>query len=331
MDNVGWLIAALAAAHLCALATPLVWLRGLPAAIATALGCAAVAVCPLLVPVECREFRALAALFAGDHLFKLIDFRRHVAHAREPAKFRDFAGFLIPFPLLVTVYADRKWHSPWQGRSSAGIAWRASEIAAAGLWLIAGVGGMFWLLANLSRAEIFRESFVLDHLKIVILFALAAETLPGLLHRWERLCGYDVPPLVRHALISRTVGEYWRRYNTRIHDWLADNVFFPSGGPRHPTRGVFLVFLVSGLIHELMFGIAIGRFDGSQLSFFVLQAPGVWLSEYLKPLIRRGGAWGATLARLATFTWFAVTSVFFFHTVNKLFPFFYAGSHSGVP
>lgn len=328
MDNVLWLIAALAAAHLCALATPLVWLRGLPSVVATALGCAAVAVCPLLVPVECREFRALAALFAGDHLYKLIDFRRHVAQAHEPVTFGDFAGFLIPFPLLVVVYADRKWYSPWPGRSRIEVAWRLLEIAASAAMLMAGVGVMFWLLERLSHAEIFRESFVLDHLKIVLLFALAAETLPGLLHRWERLCGYDVPPLVRHAFISRTVGEYWRRYNTRIHDWLADNVFFPSGGPRHPTRGVLLVFLVSGLIHELMFGIAIGRFDGSQLVFFVLQAPGVWISEYFKPLIRRGGALGSTLARVVTFTWFAATSVFFFHAVNQLFPYFYAGRHN---
>ena len=124
--------------------------------------------------------------------------------------------------------------------------------------------------------------------------------------------------------------EFWRRYNYRIHDWLYRNVFQVTGGRRAPVRSMVLVFLVSGVFHELMFGIATSRFTGYQLAFFALQAPAALASGRLERLARRGGVAGKVIAHGSTILFLAVTSVLFFDGVGKVFPFIYA-SESPLP
>jgi len=126
------------------------------------------------------------------------------------------------------------------------------------------------------------------------------------------------------------VSEFWRRYNNRIHDWLYRNVFQTTGGRRSPVRSVVLVFLASGVFHELMFGIATSRFTGYQLAFFSLQAPAALASGRLERFARRGGIASKLVAHSSTILFLAVTSVLFFDGVHKVFPFIYA-SKSPLP
>jgi D-alanyl-lipoteichoic acid acyltransferase DltB (MBOAT superfamily) len=161
-------------------------------------------------------------------------------------------------------------------------------------------------------------------------FVLAIESLSRALCGLERLAGFDTTPIIRNAYLSRTVSEFWRRYNDRIHDWLYRNVFRATGGRRAPVRSVLLVFLVSGLFHEVMFAMATSRLTGYQLAFFTIQGPAALASGRLERLARRGGIAGKITAHGATILFVAVTSVLFFDGVSKIFPFIYA-SQSPLP
>ena len=97
-----------------------------------------------------------------------------------------------------------------------------------------------------------------------------------------------------------------------------------------PIRSVLLVFLVSGLFHELAFALATSRLTGYQFAFFTIQGPAALASGRLERLARRGGIAGKITAHAATILFLAVTSVLFFDGVSKVFPFVYA-SQSPLP
>jgi hypothetical protein len=192
------------------------------------------------------------------------------------------------------------------------------------------VGGLVGVATGLVLARAkrgvspFRSSFPLDHAAMLVLFVLAIESLAQVLYGLERLAGYDVSPIIRRAYVARSVSEFWRRYNSRIHDWFHRHVFRASGGGRHPARGLVLVFLVSGLFHELMFAVASSKITGYQLAFFLIQAPPALASRWLERLARRGGIAGRVVAHALTILFLSTASVLFFRGVSEIFPFIYA-------
>ena len=122
-------------------------------------------------------------------------------------------------------------------------------------------------LAN--RVSAVRASFWLDHTIKFIVFVVAIEALGKASHALELLAGYRTEPLIDNAFKSKTVGEFWLRYNTRVHGWLEHHVFKPPGGVRAPIRAVFATFFASAIFHEFMFGIATSKWDGYQFAFFM--------------------------------------------------------------
>ena len=195
---------------------------------------------------------------------------------------------------------------------------------------LAGVVGAFLILKGLSGSVLIRSNFALNHAAMLLTFVVAIESLSRALFGLEHLAGFDTTPIIRNTYLSRTVSEFWRRYNSRIHDWLYRNIFQQTGGRRAPVRSVVLVFLVSGMFHELMFGIATSRFTGYQLAFFTLQAPAALASGRLERFAKRGGIAGRIVAHGSTTLFLAVSSVLFFHGTSKVFPFIYA-SKSPLP
>ena len=62
----------------------------------------------MLIPPDRVIFRAFAALFATEIMFKIIDYRRQVrVTGSPPLGFRDFLWFLVPFPPLLVVFSDK--------------------------------------------------------------------------------------------------------------------------------------------------------------------------------------------------------------------------------
>jgi hypothetical protein len=246
----------------------------------------------------------------------MVEYFRRWVDVERSRVLRDYYRFLIPFPVFAVVYPDHKR-----------LLLRPESAWPQVLRLLGGAIGFiiaFLMVRALSSIALLRSSFVLNHAVILPIFVLAIESLSRALYGLERLSGFDTTPIVRNAYLSRTVSEFWRRYNYRTHDWLYRNVFQPSGGRRAPVRSMLLVFLVSGLFHEVTFALATSRLTGYQLAFFTIQGPAVLASGRLERLARRGGIAGKITAHAATILFIAVTSVLFFDGVSKVFPFIYA-------
>ena len=188
----------------------------------------------------------------------------------------------------------------------------------------AGVVAAILLTRAYASIPLLRANFVLDHVAMLVAFVLAIESISCVLFGLEHLAGFDTRPIIRNAFRSRTVAEFWQRYNGRVHDWFLRNIFRQIGGRRRPIRAVWLVFLISGLFHELMFGIATSVFDATQLAFFLIQAPAAMTSGWFERLANRGGVAGKFAAHGFTILFLAATSVLFFHGVRRVFPFIYA-------
>jgi hypothetical protein len=324
MENVGWLVLAILTAYGCAAFAPLPRYRprGRVGALVGWCFVPIILVCPLLIPSANVGLRAASAFASGDITFKMVEYFRHWGNVERSIVLREYYRFLIPFPVLSAVYPDHKRRllspeSPWP------------QV----LRLFGGIVGCCMALQAikaLSRIALVRSSFALNHAVMLLTFVLAVESLSRALCGLERLAGFDTTPIIRNAYLSRTVSEFWRRYNYRIHDWLYRNVFRATGGRRAPVRSMLLVFLVSGVFHEVTFALATSRLTGYQFAFFTLQGPAALDSGRLERLARRGGIVGKITAHGATILFVAVTSVLCFDGVSKIFPFIYA-SQSPLP
>jgi hypothetical protein len=320
----GWLfdlipfVLSLVAAYGCAIGIG--WFfptRGRLAGFLAAGGLPVVLLCPLWIPSDRVMLRAFATVLATELMFKIIDYwRQSRSPGGQTLRFRDFLTFLVPFPALLVVFSEKQ-----RRLAETPPRWREFLRVGGGVAVFATC---FVILDAVAGIAAIRSCFALDHAVKLAIFVPAIESLSQALYGLERLAGFDTPPIIRFACLSRTVAEFWCRYNTRVHAWLQENVFRPSGGRGARVRGVLLVFLVSGLLHELIFGIATSRFDGYQFTFFMLQSPAVLLSPKLERLARRWRIIGPIVAHSLTVVWFAVTSVFVFQAVNRVFPFYYA-------
>jgi hypothetical protein len=314
MGHYGWFLLAIAAAYGCALAIPLVARRsqGLFLTEATACAAAGCLACPLLIPRDHVGLRA-AAVFASIELtFKIADFLKRHCGVWDRQIARQYSWFLVPFPALAVVYPDHKRRltrpdRPWPHVLRIVV---GSACVAAGLVLV----------NSLSMAPAIRTSPSLVHIVRVLIFVPVIEALSRVLYGLERLAGFDTTPLIRNAYLSRTVSEFWQRYNYRLHDWLYRHIFQATGGRRSPVRSMLLVFVFSGVFHEAAFALATSRLTGYQFAFFAIQGPAAITSRHLERLARRGGIAGRMLAHAVTILFLSVTSVLFFHGVSEIFP-----------
>jgi hypothetical protein len=324
MKNVDWLLLAILIAYGCAVVAPLLRyrLRGRVGAFVGWCFVPIILVCPLLIPCANVGLRAASAFASVDITSKMVEYFRNWGNLERSILLRAYYGFLIPFPVLAAVYPDHK-------RRLLRPESRWPEV----LRLFGGIVGCtiaLQAIRALSSIALIRSSFALNHAAMLLTFVLAIESLSRSLCGLERLAGFDTTPIVRNAYLSRSVSEFWRRYNYRIHDFLYRNVFQATGGRRAPIRSMLLVFLVSGLIHEVVFALATSRLTGYQFAFFTIQGPAALASGRLERLARRRGIAGKITAHGATILFIAVTSVLFFHGVSKIFPFFYV-SQSPLP
>ena len=253
-------------------------LRYLPSRLLVASSVSAILACPLLIPADEVALRAVASLISADLTFKLVDVLRLRTTMDVHIGLSEFCRFLIPFPFLLVVFQQKQNRLPqgdwrWENISRT---MAAFVICAA---LVALIYGKSLLFGAKSR-------FLFDHIVTVWLFVLLLETLSRCLYRLERLFGYETVPIVNQIYRSKTVAEFWRRYNTRVQSWFFFNLFQRVHRRSSPTLSVVLVFVANGLLHELMFGIATSRIDGYQLMFFLVQIPAVLSSRLLRRFAR---------------------------------------------
>ena len=92
---------------------------------------------------------------------------------------------------------------------------------------------------------------------------------------WRSL-GVDAAPIMAAPLRSACLSEFWgKRWNLGFHQLAHDFVFVPLYRKLGAGRAGFLVFLISGLLHDLVISVPARGGFGLPTLYFVLQGTGV--------------------------------------------------------
>jgi D-alanyl-lipoteichoic acid acyltransferase DltB (MBOAT superfamily) len=87
-----------------------------------------------------------------------------------------------------------------------------------------------------------------------------------------RSFGVQAAPLMNNPLAAENVSEYWgRRWNTAFRDLTHKFLFRPLTVRFGPKRALFIGFLVSGLVHDLVISFPAGAGYGGPTLFFMIQ------------------------------------------------------------
>lgn len=112
---------------------------------------------------------------------------------------------------------------------------------------------------------------------------------------WQRR-GVAVTPIMNRPLLARGVAEFWgARWNLAFRDLARDLVARPLAKARVGRAALWAVFLVSGLLHELVISLPAGAGYGWPTLYFLWQASAIELEKRW----RLGGrAWVALMTGL---------------------------------
>jgi hypothetical protein len=132
---------------------------------------------------------------------------------------------------------------------------------------------------------------------------------------------FDAPPL------ARSPREFWaRRWNLLVHGFAMRYVFVPVRGRRRPLLATMIVFVGSGLMHELFVVSALGHggtYPGWMLAFFVVQGAAVVAQMQWDRARRRRRRPTATMPRPVAIAlhiaWMTATGPLFFAPLGELF------------
>ena len=159
--------------------------------------------------------------------------------------------------------------------------------------------------------------FIAEHVSKVIVFMLTIFAgLSASASLW-RLLGGSARDYMDNPIAARTPADFWRRYNRNMQQFFWQDIFRPSGGLRAPVRTTLLVFATSAVMHEFIFSVAIGRVQGYQTAFFLLQGLAVASTARVKVHGYASVAW-----RLGTLSFMLVSSMLFFASIHEVVPFY---------
>jgi hypothetical protein len=265
---------------------------------------ALIAVSPLWIPLYMRSVRFFAALNAIALLVKLYDLHLAAGQSIRP-RFGAFGAFL---PNLFSVVWKKL-----AGEPRPTLHQNLVHLAQASWKTVIAVAFSVWLFKRNWQGV----PFILEHCAKAMAVFVALIPLSALGATLWRLAGGRARDFMDATLLAATPAQFWRRYNRPAQQFLYEDVFKPVGGFRSPVRATLVTFVVSALVHEYVFGITLGRVQGYQTVFFLLQGLAVAASVRWRPKGRRLWLWiGITLVfNLAT-------SVFFFASINGVFPFY---------
>jgi hypothetical protein len=260
---------------------------------------------PLIVPPAKPLVRALVAVSAVLLLVKLYDVHADTNHGERP-RLQTFALFLIS-PTLCRRAPDVKVCP--SARHC------LLRLAGNSVGLLAAMSALLFLFLVDWRPF----PWMLQHAAKVVTLVLVIEFLCALVVAAWHLAGGASGDILRRPFLACTPADFWRRWNVPMQRFLHERVFKPVNGRRTPARAMLIVFLLSGLMHEYVIGIALGRVHGWQMAFFTIQGCAAVATKRTKPR-----AWPAVLWTGATFAFNIASGVLFFVAVNRLVPFYSA-------
>ena len=295
--------------------TIFLWALRLPARgrlVAFTATAAAMSALPLFIPVELAWVRFVALVPIAATVFKLFDLHAS-AHAIPPGDHpdprdpRQAIAFILAPPSLLTF---RRWRRrrPLHARPKPGALIPHLALALASGAALYGVFRIDW--ATLP--------FALEYVAKVSLVFVLVPALANAIVTLDRMRGVPGRPMFDRVWTSPTPAEFWRRFDTPFHHFCLDHLFFKWGGARHPRLATLAIFAFSAAGHEALFSIAIGRVEGHQLAFFMLNGLVVAATLGMRPRTPTQRA----LSTAATIAFILGSGTLFFASVQSLMPFF---------
>ncbi|MEM8873559.1 MAG: MBOAT family O-acyltransferase [Planctomycetota bacterium] len=259
-------------------------------------------VAPCWIPLNMSALRFLSCVVAVTLLWKTYDAYRNPALAAGSG----VKNWILYLPnwfwfVLKRVPRNRPARSDWR------------RVAVEAPLMIAWVA----LCVLLLRFDWSDVPFAIEHTAKVVGFATAMM----LIGRWfaalyRRTAGPAMDP-IDHLFTARTPAEFWRRWNRPFRDFFDEHIFRPIGGARRPVFATLIVFAVSGLMHEYVFGVATGRVQGWQILFFMVQGCAAAATIRIRPTGWAAGLWWAR-----TMAFNLATTVLFCQSVDEVISFY---------
>jgi hypothetical protein len=269
-----------------------------------ALDIAALACAPLLVRPEHPALRFIAALFSVAWCVKLADLHIGAKRGSSPT-FVDFVLFLFN-PCSIVFRKQNESPAPSAGELGRRMLVNTLKALVAG----AAAYGVF-------QIDWRAWPFFLEHSVKAVAFFVCLIPLSAVVGALGRLCGARGLDFMQAPLLATTPAKFWLRYNRPTQQFFYEDIFLPFGGLRKPLRGLAIVFILSALVHEILFVVILGKIQGYQTVFFLLQGAAVALTWRLRP---RG--FSAVVALALTWLFNLSSSMLFFASVNCMVAFY---------
>jgi len=153
---------------------------------------------------------------------------------------------------------------------------------AAGNWLRAiletALGAvLLWLVArSVPQAEPLLRGWV-GMTGLILLLHFGSLQILALV--WQSF-GVEATPIMKAPLRSTSLGEFWgKRWNLGFRQLAHELIFRPLHRVLGAGVAGFLVFVVSGLIHDLVISLPARAGYGLPTAYFVIQGTGLWLER----------------------------------------------------
>jgi len=149
---------------------------------------------------------------------------------------------------------------------------RRSEWVCAGLNILVGAA-MIWVVARTAYPD---HPLLTGWLGMIgMILILHFGTFHVLSLGW-RSAGVNAMPVMRSPLFASSLADFWgRRWNTAFHELATRFTFRPLRPVVGVTGATLLVFLVSGLIHELVISVPARGGYGLPTGYFLIQGAAV--------------------------------------------------------
>src|SRR5687768_11432566 len=259
-----------------------------------------VMIAPAMIDVEHRAARLVAALWAAWMVSKLLDACYGVRPDEPMGVVEWFLYFINPTWMVHRLRPI----SPSRRDDVRRLLWRGGSAA---LLIAASVLAF--------RIDWARWPFAIEHAVKALLFMGTAIAVTNTWAALWRLLGGRGIDAMGQPLTAPTPADFWRRWNRPAQQLFRAYAFNPAGGARRAAVGMMAAFVASALGHEYIFSVAVGRLQGYQTAFFLIQGIAAAATFRLRPSGWRRVGW-----TVATLTFVLVTSVLFGWSVNEVVP-----------